>query len=164
MAKQKRVKYFAYGSNLSYKQLSQRCPSTQFVAAGVLHGFELKFCYPSISWPGGSAAGIVRSLGSETWGVIYELSEVDLISLDKFEDVHLGGYRRLEVEIETGETLQEVITYEVVRREENEFCPTADYAQIILDGALEHGLPGHYRQWLEEKVLGLRSQKQGELV
>lgn len=164
MAKQKRVKYFAYGSNLSPAWIKDRCPSSKFLGVAVLKDYEIKFLYPSTSWPPGGAADIVAKEGSETWGVLYTMNESDLGELDKYEDVEKGGYRRIELELETTLGPEKAFVYEVVSKLEKELAPERGYAELVLNGALAHGLPRYYYKLLEFQISRLQSNIEGELV
>ena len=81
--------YFAYGSNMNWEQMKRRCPSTQFVCVASLKDYRFAIARHSRLRNCGTA-NIFADSGSEVWGIVYDVSEPDLIILDSFED----GYRR----------------------------------------------------------------------
>jgi gamma-glutamylcyclotransferase (GGCT)/AIG2-like uncharacterized protein YtfP len=92
-------RYFAYGSNLWRKQMEDRCPDHRVIGKGVLRGYRWM-----ISSRG--YATIVKSTSDEVYGVVYEIPESDEKSLDHYEGVQSGSYRKemfmVEVEREKG--------------------------------------------------------------
>ena len=80
--------YFAYGSNMNWEQMQRRCPSTRFVSVASLKDYRFAIARHSRLRNCGTA-NIFPDSGSEVWGIVYDISEPDLIILDSFED----GYR-----------------------------------------------------------------------
>lgn len=87
------VLYFAYGSNLDVAQMRFRCPSAREVAPAVLHGYAIAFGGWSNRW-GGAVASLKPVVGSRVEGVLYKISAVELLKLDRFEGCPLA-YKRL---------------------------------------------------------------------
>ena len=141
-----RVLYFAYGSNLDVDQMVERCPSStrRFVAR--LREHRIDFTHYSSRWTGG-AADVLPHSGDEVWGAVYELSEADLVELDRFE----VGYERviLSVESEDGENVR-VVTYSV--REKRTFMPSDIYLEKMLRWGERWQLPENYL----ERLRGVR--------
>jgi gamma-glutamylcyclotransferase (GGCT)/AIG2-like uncharacterized protein YtfP len=79
--------YFAYGSNLWRKQMRDRCPGHEEIGYGVLRGYRW-----IISQRG--YANIVLAACDEVHGKVYRLTESDERSLDRYEGVSEGGYRK----------------------------------------------------------------------
>ena len=77
--------YFAYASNLSRKQMSERCPDSQPKFTAVLPNHKLIFTGWSRKWRGGTAS-VKPFQGEKVAGGVYEISERDLKLLDKHED------------------------------------------------------------------------------
>lgn len=75
-------KYFAYGSNLSFKQMGERCPKHKKVGKGVLEGY--KWFISSRGY-----ANVIKSPGDIVHGFVYEISKDDERTLDRCEGVHL---------------------------------------------------------------------------
>ncbi|MCJ1376207.1 hypothetical protein MMC20_007448 [Loxospora ochrophaea] len=103
--------YFAYGSNLSPTQMGDRCPGSQFVGVGLLHGWRWiinERGYANIIIFSSSSPGLSRGNNSLThiqpeniintgaekteddaivWGLLYRLSPSDEGALDDYEGV-----------------------------------------------------------------------------
>jgi gamma-glutamylcyclotransferase len=149
--------YFAYGSNMNHKHMKDRCPQTVFLAPALLTGFSLAFRYPSTSFPGGGAADIIEEENSQVWGALWQSNEKDFVSLDKFEDVACGGYRRIEIEVFSKDSnlALKAITYEVVDKLSFDMRPVKAYESLVLSGAKESLLPEEYIQDIKAFISAL---------
>ena len=125
--------YFAYASNLNRKQMRERCPDSKPCFVATLPNYKLVFVGWSRQWRGGYAA-IKPFRGEKVLGAIYEISEIGLNRLDKYEP----GYNRLKITVfnEDGEPL-EAITY-IKSGQLEETPPTKEYLAVIQQG---------YRDW-----------------
>jgi gamma-glutamylcyclotransferase (GGCT)/AIG2-like uncharacterized protein YtfP len=83
---------FAYGSNLNEKQMRARCPSAARVTRAVLPNHALVFVGYSARW-GGAVASLQRKRGTRVPGLVYRVTELDLLRLDGFEG-HPFAYLR----------------------------------------------------------------------
>lgn len=130
--------YFAYGSNLSKKQMKERCPNSKPVAIVTLHHYKLVFVGWSRQWRGG-VASIKPFRGEKILGAIYEISEEDLRRLDKYEGAP-DIYNRLKVTVtdDFGELI-EAITYVKAGRVE-EAQPSKEYLSAIQQGYRDWGI------------------------
>ena len=72
-----KIRYIAYGSNLSVEQMAKRCPDAKIVGTKVLKGWKLVFR---------GHANIEPCSGSEVPVLIWEISKADEKRLDKYED------------------------------------------------------------------------------
>ncbi len=134
--------YFAYGSNLSSRQMLFRCPGATALGPARLDGYRLAFTRPSRRW-GGNAADILPDRLSHVWGVAWDVSGAHLESLDRFEGVASGAYQRIDVSLSTDSAELAAIAYAVVAPEEDG-RPSSRYLHTILEGAREHGLPASW--------------------
>lgn len=80
--------YFAYGSNMSPRQMQRRCPGAQAVGVAALRGWRF-----IISTRGG--ANVVPDKASLVYGVLWHVEGHHLADLDGWEGVSAGVYRRL---------------------------------------------------------------------
>lgn len=135
--------YFAYGSNMSARQMGERCPGAESMGLAVAEGWQLRFDRPSRRW-GGHVADIVETPGSATWGVLWRVTTAHLAALDGFEGVATGAYRRINLVVEQPD-------HGDLRAESYAVCepgdpghPSIAYLEVILEGAMEHQLPGEY--------------------
>ena len=78
------LKYFAYGSNLDEAQMKLRCPGLKVISPGCLRDYRLDFTHFSSGWSCG-VADVVESEEGEVWGVVYEITQQNLESLDSDE-------------------------------------------------------------------------------
>lgn len=145
--------YFAYGSNMNFKQFRKRCPSARFVCIGRLNGYELAFTRYSKDKKSG-VADIVEKMGGHVWGVVYQINELDLGRLDRYEGFQPGrarnAYRRVERMVFGGVDASlphTVFTYEV--EEKNECQPSEEYKRLLVEGAKCWHLPEEYVSKLE---------------
>src|ERR1035437_3658265 len=73
--------YFAYGSNLDWGQMRERCPSSRFVGIALLRDHKLEFTRKSVKRGCGVADAVAKD-GSRVWGVVYEIADLDAGKLD----------------------------------------------------------------------------------
>ena len=139
--------YFAYGSNMNWQQMQRRCPSSQFFCLARLPGYHFAIARHSRLRRCGTA-NIFPRADREVWGIVYEVSDSDLLILDSFED----GYRREKVFVfRDGESRGsiEVLTY-IAEKEDNAPLPNPEYKRLIVEGAKHWNVPAPYRLMLEK--------------
>jgi len=144
--------YFAYASNMDPETFQRRCPGAKALGRARLPGHRLAFTRYSRQRRGGSA-DVVIDAASEVWGVLYEVDDACLASMDKVEGVP-AAYRRerATVIVDEGKPRQ-AITY--VANKTGEFRPDKSYLKVILRGARAYGLPAEYIEMLEQIRTGL---------
>jgi gamma-glutamylcyclotransferase (GGCT)/AIG2-like uncharacterized protein YtfP len=91
--KQNGILVFAYGSNLDEAQMLQRCPSAEVRASAMLPHHRLAFAGYSIRWDG-AVATLEPAHGSQVHGLVYRISEEDLLRLDTFEGCPWSYFRK----------------------------------------------------------------------
>ena len=128
--------YFAYASNLSRKQMAERCPAAKPKLIAKLPHYRLVFAGWSRKSRGGYAT-IRQATGNVVVGALYEISEHDLRLLDKHEDYPMT-YDHLKVKVVTEDgDFVEAVTY--IRTDQaEETKPSPEYLAIIRQG---------YRDW-----------------
>jgi gamma-glutamylcyclotransferase (GGCT)/AIG2-like uncharacterized protein YtfP len=124
--------YFAYASNLSRRQMSERCPDSQPKFVATLPNHRLIFAGWSRKWHGG-VASIKPHRGEKVIGVIYEISERCLNSLDKYEG-YPATYDRKNIVVftEFGDPA-EAVTY-IKTEQSEETQPSREYLATIQQG------------------------------
>lgn len=132
------MNYFAYGSNLNKKQMHERCPDCKPLFLATLHHYKLIFTGWSRQWRGG-VASIKSFRGGKVPGGIYELSEIDLKRLDKYEGCP-DVYTRLKV-IVNGEDNEavEAVTY-IRSGQVEETTPSKEYVEVMKQGYKDWGI------------------------
>ena len=91
--------YFAYGANMSHEIFSRRVGDTRSLGVAYLENYRLIFPRYSIKkkvekdarhqWKiadDGLASSVHLSPGSRVYGILYELSDAQLVMLDEFEN------------------------------------------------------------------------------
>jgi gamma-glutamylcyclotransferase len=138
--------YFAYGSNLHWPQMQRRCPSSRFICAARLPGYQFGITRHSRLRDCGTA-NVFLAPGKEVWGAVYDVSDADLIVMDDFED----GYRREILSVDPiGNNRQPIHVLVYVAEIENQVpLPSAEYKRFILQGARHWQLPASYLAMLE---------------
>ena len=124
--------YFAYASNLNLKQMQARCPLAKPKFVATLPNHKLIFSGWSRKWRGG-VASIKICKGEKVTGAVYEISQRDLMALDKYED-YPGTYGRVNVIVFTGlDDAIEAITY-IKTEQSEETQPSQEYLATIRQG------------------------------
>jgi gamma-glutamylcyclotransferase len=140
----KMILTYAYGSNLSAKQMRSRCPSARAEDRAVLPNHALAFGGFSRRWQG-AVASIVRSRGAQVEGLLYSISKEDLAALDRFEG-HPFAYERV-VKVVTDEHGRRRRAHVYVQPEED-FEPGAPEAAYLGVIRRAYGRLGFDKKWL----------------
>lgn len=133
--------YFAYGSNMNHKQMAERCPNSKFIKKVFLEGY--RFVYDGVSsFRKGAVANIIESKDEIVWGALFEINSNDLAALDCCEG-YPKAYNRKEINVAgAGHETYKAITY--FRTGKQEGAPSAEYREIIKQGAKDCRLPEGY--------------------
>jgi gamma-glutamylcyclotransferase (GGCT)/AIG2-like uncharacterized protein YtfP len=137
--------YFAYGSNMDADQMRERCPDSELVGVAILKNYKLGFTIYSPTRACG-CADIVPSDSDSVYGLLYKLSDADLIALDTFEG-HPVHYRRIAVVVETADGPVTAESYEVVDKK-SDFATSERYLDLLVGAATRHGFPDEYQEML----------------
>ena len=148
--------YFAYGSNMDWAQMKERCPSAKFVCRAKLPLHRLAFTRISVR-RGCGVADILRDEMTDVWGVVYELLESELEDLDKDEDFRPGrpddqnDYTRENCYVWHEGDAKRSLLVAIYRGhpQPSPPLPNCDYKNLIVAGARHWQLPGYYIQELE---------------
>jgi len=149
------VLYFAYGSNMDWPQMRARCPSSRFVGIAVLPEHRLAFTRRSDK-RGCGVADAVRDPGRKVWGVVYEISDLDVGNLDKSEGYRPGreknSYWRREcmVFLDGDEAPPLAASTYFADPQPNPPLPNQVYKDHIVSGARHWHLPDDYIGELEQ--------------
>jgi cation transport regulator ChaC len=155
------VWYFAYGSNLdpgTFEGRRRMRPLGSRRAS--LAGWRLVFDLPV--GPGERAvANLAPDPAARVHGVAWRIGERDAWRLDRTEGVHLGYYRRLDVQLSQDDgALLAAFTYVSPHGREGR-KPSARYLDLILRGARHHGLPEEWIATLERFELAVDERARG---
>jgi len=89
--------------------------------------------------------------------VIYEISESDECSLDRFEGVHCGAYKKARMRVESQGRHQECLVY--VDPVEREGKPNQEYTERLNKGISDSDLPPRYVDRYVRKFISDNSEK-----
>lgn len=126
--------YIAYGSNLNVKQMKMRCPGDTILGTTKLKNYELLFKGSKT----GSYLTIEKKEGSTVPVVIWEVTESDEKSLDRYEGYPIFYYKKemkLQYKaIRTGKR-RTVNAFVYIMHEENPVgVPSIYYMKTCIDG------------------------------
>jgi gamma-glutamylcyclotransferase (GGCT)/AIG2-like uncharacterized protein YtfP len=127
--------YFAYGSNLNWEQMKQRCPDCFPVARATLKGWKLQFRGP---------LDIEPDARSEVHGAVFSISEDDLEALDQYEGFPNCYTRKTVTMLDNKrEQLISAIVYVMTRTRKGKglYMPSKGYLQCCLQGYEDFGIP-----------------------
>jgi gamma-glutamylcyclotransferase (GGCT)/AIG2-like uncharacterized protein YtfP len=127
--------YFAYGSNMWRQQMNARCPNNYVVGIGRLNGWRWIITTRGY-------ASIVESKQDQVIGIVYELSEGDVRSLDQYEGVSKGFYVKEMMQVVLGERELHCLVYVDIVNEEG--TPKGEYIARINHSIQDAGLPTEY--------------------
>lgn len=153
--------YFAYGSNMNWKQMRERCPSAKFLCVAKLNDHRLAFTRYSCDRKCG-VADIISAKGSDVWGVVYDIEEVEMGWLDRTEGYDPGRkredncYVRKEHRVYRDDTEDSPLSTHVyfAIRQDSPPPPNEEYKKLIVDGAKFWHLPDEYIRRLESIEVG----------
>lgn len=136
------IYYFGYGSNMSSAMMQEWCPNHRLIGKAQLIGWKLAFTRLSQRWDAG-VADIIESKNSVVWGGLYEISESDLIALDKKES-NGKYYQRIECHAVADGQSYHAFSYVVIDKAVDAIPTSSAYRDTMLQGARELGLPDDY--------------------
>jgi phage replication-related protein YjqB (UPF0714/DUF867 family) len=132
----RRHPYFAYGSNLCVRQMAQRCPDATDPRPAVLSDHDWLINERGV-------ATVEPFAGNQVHGVVWQLSDHDLATLDSAEGVPVR-YRRDELTVHTDAGPEPAWVY--IDHRVTPGPPRPGYLPRIIDGAVHHGLP---QRWID---------------
>ncbi len=128
------MNYFAYGSNMDVQQMAVRCSDAVVVGAACLPAHRFLINTHGV-------ATVVPSEGEVVHGVLWAISNADEASLDHYEGVAAGFYRKLitRVRLNDGSAADALI---YVARDHMPGRARPGYLERVLAAAQRHRLPG----------------------
>ena len=133
--------YFAYGPNMNIDMLSDRGVTFEKICNGRVKGMRLVFDKPGEDGTG--KADLQDARGSVAEGVVWDVPEASLDSLDVYEGVDKGHYRRQAVIVQTCRGELECVTYRAAKFRTG-LKPSRNYLEAIIRGAEIHHLSEDY--------------------
>lgn len=130
--------YFAYGSNLCVAQMARRCPDATNPRPAMLAGHDWLINQRGV-------ATVERFAGTHVHGVVWDVSDRDLATLDSAEGVPVR-YRRDRLTVHSLNGPSDAWVYIDHRVETG--APRPGYLERIIDGAIHHRLPPRWIDFL----------------
>ena len=133
--------YAAYGTNLDPARMSERCPHSPHHTIGWLEGWRLTFGGEEHGWVG-ALATIVPDPGHQVFVAVYDVTDHDMVELDKWEAVDTGLYTKLKVRVNTlaGDT----VAWVYVLNAYEGGLPSASYLGLLANAAEAADAPVDY--------------------
>lgn len=126
------MNYFAYGSNMDVQQMAVRCPDAVVVGTACLPGHRFLINTHGV-------ATVVPSQGEAVHGVLWEISKADEASLDHYEGVGTGFYRKVITRVLfDGGNAADALIY--VARDEKPGRARLGYLERVVAAAEQHRL------------------------
>ena len=148
------MNYFAYGSNMLTSRLTvpSRAPSAVSRGVAFVSGFVVRFHKVGADGSGKCTLVATDDKAAVAYGVLYELADSDGDRLDRVEGVHTGGYNRCSVRLRFADGgTTDAVTYVAGDRHIDEARVPFDwYRDLVVGGAVEHGLPPWYVEELTQ--------------
>ncbi len=136
--------YFAYGSNMDVEQMNHRCPGARILAIAKVddYGFAID---------NRGYATILPMIGSHVEGLLWSVTERDIASLDRYEGISNGIYRKETIKVEANGVQHSTLVY-ISNVDCNNPGYRPDYMEKIITAAKNHSLSKQYISELCMKV------------
>jgi gamma-glutamylcyclotransferase len=147
--------YFGYGSNMNRGIFESRRGMRPIKAQpALLENYRLRFNL-AIGPGERGVANLECQAGASTWGVLYLITVEQSEHLDRMEGVPRGAYRRIQVgAIVDGSKQIAAYTYQSDRISFGR-KPSRRYIGLLIEGAIQHGLPPDYLHYLRNFELAV---------
>jgi gamma-glutamylcyclotransferase len=134
---------------MTVRFVSDAASSRSSAAPAKSRGYRLRFNLEGRPKGKAAPANLCLDRDAEVRGVLYRITQRDLIRLDSTEGVPGRGYRHIIVEAQdTNGQLLQAVTY-MAPGNEIDGKPSLRYIKQLRDGARAQGLPAHYIRFLE---------------
>ena len=140
--------YLAYGSNMNRGIFESRRGMRPIQAQpALLENYRLRFNL-AVGPGERGVANLESQAGARTWGVLYLITVEQSEHLDRTEGVPRGAYRRIQVNaIVDGSEQIAAFAYQSDRISLGR-KPSPRYIGLLVEGAVQHGLPPGYLRYL----------------
>ena len=141
------VLYFAYGANMFSRRIKESiAPSATAIDIGYVEGRRFSFGKVSRDGSGKCDIEATNSPKDRAYGVLYRISVKEKSNLGKAEGLGIG-YSEANIQVVTPTGAHSAVTY-VASYKEAVLRPYQWYKALVVAGAVEHGLPVEYCEWL----------------
>ena len=130
---QPRKLYFAYGSNMDAQQMSYRCPNAEVVRSVRLENYRL-------AYRGAGFATILPEQGSHVDGVLWSITTIDEIKLDRYEGFPRHYAKQpITVTAKDGAEIEAMVYVMQPPMRDHPKLPSQEYFDTILRGKQQFG-------------------------
>jgi len=142
--------YFAYGSNMHDSAFLERRRMRPLEwQAACLKGYRLRFNLDGTPRGRSAPANICPDPDTEVWGVLYRITQKDMLRLNLSEGVPGGAYRPTWLAVEDAEGCPiDAMTF-VAPGNPVDGRPSLRYISLLQEGARAHGLPPAWLRMLD---------------
>jgi gamma-glutamylcyclotransferase (GGCT)/AIG2-like uncharacterized protein YtfP len=136
------MRYFAYGSNMDTLQMQDRCPTARPLGTALLshHRFQID---------SRGFATVTPRPGSSVYGIVWEITEFDEATLDRYEDVP-NLYVKRYCWVQFDNRVESMLVY--ASTDHSSQSGHSEYLLRIIDVAEDSRLPVDYvrdlRSWM----------------
>lgn len=140
--------YAAYAANLDARLMSRRAPHSPLRGTGWVNGWRLTFGGEQMGWQG-ALATVVEDPGSQIFVALYDIAAMDEESMDRWEGVGLGVYRRAKLRVHALDG--DVTAWVYVLNGYEGGLPSARYLGDVADAAESADAPHDYVMELRKR-------------
>lgn len=134
------VPYFSYGSNMAPAGMEERCAAPSVLGVATVPGYRFRIAKRGY-------ATMVPDPGSMVHGLLWSLTEEDLVALDQYEGVPAGHYTRTTIPVQLRGKPVEAQVY--LAADPVPGRPRSGYLETVVQAARDLGLPPEYITELE---------------
>ena len=134
--------YFAYGSNMDEDQMEYRCPGARLLSKATMPDYTFRIDSRGV-------ASIIPKRGAAVTGLLWEVDEDHIQSLDRFEGIKVGYYRKVGLPLVIDGHTDTAIAYLSNYDCDGQYTPKSGYMEKIIRAAKDHGFDEAYIRELE---------------
>ena len=138
----KKFLYFAYGSNMDEAQMEFRCPGARLLRKVTVPDYTFRIDTRGV-------ASIIPKRGAEVTGLLWEIDKYHIQSLDRFEGIKGGYYRKVGLPLVIEGHTDSAIAYLSNSSCDGHNTPKPGYMEKIVRAAKDHGFDEAYIRELE---------------
>jgi AIG2 family protein len=143
--------YFAYGSNMLTRRLKARTSSAITVGIAFVEGRRLTFDKASSDGSGKCHIEPTDNSTDRVHGVLFRIAVLEEDYLDAAEGFGKGYDKDRSMKVVTPYCTLQAVAYFATHRD-SAHLPYHWYKALVVAGAVEHGLPKPYIEWLRTTV------------
>lgn len=143
--------YFAYGSNMSSKTFQRgfRRLNPSSTERAMLRGYRLAFSEPGIPFFDPSFANVEKDDTAVCEGVLYRITHEEMDHLDISEGNR--AYNIIDIQVEGFESGTVMAKTFQSKEHAHGLLPSKRYMDILIEGAMEHGLSNEWITMLQSQ-------------